>query len=276
MSPPRLGAHWGARACAHLGPALLLLTGTLLGLGGVLHLVGLGTEGDALWIVGGSVGAAYSTWNLFDSLRRGRLGVDVIALLALLGAIIVGEYLAGAVISLMVASGQALEAWAAGRARRDLGALLERAPRTARRYDNGGLQTVAVDAVAPGDRLLIGLGELVPVDGTLMDGAVLDESALTGESLPVEAAEGEPVRSGVVNAGSPFDLRVTATSADSTYAGIVRLVREAESSEAPFVRLADRYALWFLAFTLGGAHWPGRPEGQPGRWRSSSWPPRAR
>ena len=174
-------------------------------------------------------------------------------MLALLGAIIVGEYLAGAVISLMVASGQALEAWAAGRARRDLGALLERAPRTARRYDNGGLQTVAVDAVAPGDRLLIGLGELVPVDGTLMDGAVLDESALTGESLPVEAAEGEPVRSGVVNAGSPFDLRVTATSADSTYAGIVRLVREAESSEAPFVRLADRYALWFLAFTLGGA-----------------------
>ena len=220
----------------------------------MLHLVGLGTEGDALWIAGGSVGAAYSAWNVFDSLRRGRLGVDVIALLALLGAIIVGEYLAGAVISLMVASGQALEAWAAGRARRDLHALLERAPRTARRYDStGGLETVAVDAVAPGDRLLIGAGELVPVDGTLMDGAVLDESALTGESLPVEAGAGEPVRSGVVNAGSPFDLRVTATSAESTYAGIVRLVREAESSQAPFVRLADRYALWFLAVTMGGA-----------------------
>ena len=125
MNSTWLGANSPARGRAHLGLTLLLLTGTLLGFGGVLHLVGLGTEGDALWIAAGSVGAAYSAWNVFDSLGRGRLGVDVIALLALLGAIIVGEYLAGAVISLMVASGLALEAWAAGRARRDLHALLQ-------------------------------------------------------------------------------------------------------------------------------------------------------
>ena len=169
MNSPRLGADWQARFGARRGPTLLLLTGTLLGLGGVLHLVGLGTESDRLWIAGGSVGAAYSAWNVFDSLRHRRLGVDVIALLALLGTIIIGEYLAGAVISLMVASGQALEGWAAGRARRDLRALLERAPRTARRHDSaGGLEMVAVDAVAPGDLLLIGAGELVPVDGTVM------------------------------------------------------------------------------------------------------------
>jgi heavy metal translocating P-type ATPase len=249
-----LGARWRSLVGPHVGKALLLLTGLLLALGGLLHVAGSGAEGNAQWIAAGSLGAAYSVWNVFAGLRRGRLGVDVIAFAALVGALVVGEYLAGAVISLMVASGQALESWAAGRARRDLHALLERAPRAARRYDSAnGLEDVAVDQVVPGDRLLIAVGELVPVDGTLLSDAVLDQSALTGESIPIEGGPGEPVRSGVVNAGSPFDLLATATSAESTYSGIVRLVREAESSQAPFVRLADRYALWFLAVTVGAA-----------------------
>src|SRR5262249_53506568 len=159
-----------------------------------------------------------------------------------------------AVIGVMLARGRALEAWAAGRARRDLHALLERAPRTARRYRNQALETVPLDAVIPGDLLLVAPGELVPVDGNVAGGtAVLDESALSGEARPVERAPREPVRSGVVNAGGPFDLRVTATAADSTYAGIVRLVSEAEASQAPFVRLADRYAVWFLVLSLAGA-----------------------
>src|SRR5262249_21961557 len=158
------------------------------------------------------------------------------------------------VIAVMLASGRALEAWAAGRARRDLHALLERAPRTARRYRNQALETVPLDAVIPGDLLLVAPGELVPVDGTVAGGtAVLDESALSGEARPGERAPREPVRSGVVSAGGPVDVRVTATAADSTYAGIVRLVSEAEASQAPFVRLADRYAVWFLVLSLAGA-----------------------
>jgi heavy metal translocating P-type ATPase len=178
----------------------------------------------------------------------------VIALLAVCGALAVGEYLAAAVISVMLASGRALEGWAAGRARRDLRALLERVPRTARRYRAAGLETVQLGAVAPGDRLLVASGDLVPVDGTVAGGpAVLDESALTGEPLPVERPAGEQIRSGTVNAGGPFDLFATATAADSTYAGIVRLVSEAEQSQAPFVRLADRYALWFLLVSLAAA-----------------------
>src|SRR5262249_32522033 len=189
-----------------------------------------------------------------DALRHGRVGVDVIALLALTGALAVRELLAAAVIAVMLASGRALEAWAAGRARRDLHALLERAPRTARRYRNQALETVPLEAVIPGDLLLVAPGELVPVDGTVVGiTAVLDESALSGEARPVERAPREPVRSGVVNAGGPFDLRVRATAADSTYAGIVRLVSEAEASQAPFVRLADRYAVWFLVLSLAGA-----------------------
>ena len=237
---------------------LLAVTVTGLAVGGAFWLAGATAAGDSAWLAVSACGLAYATWAMADSLRHRRAGVDLIAVLALAGAIAVGELLAGAVISVMLASGRALESWAAGRARRDLSELLQRVPRTARRYHDGALETVALDAVGPGDLLLIPHGELVPVDGTVTAGqAVLDEAALTGEPVPVEHPAGNPVRSGVVNAGAPFDLSVTARASDSTYAGIVRLVSEAEESQAPFVRLADRYAIWFLAVTLvlAGAAW---------------------
>jgi heavy metal translocating P-type ATPase len=232
-----------------MASALLALTGACLGLGAILHLAGAGSAGNASWIVGGLVGAAYSLWTVLESLRRGRLGVDVIAVLALVGALAVGEYLAASVISLMVASGRALEAWAAGRAHRDLHALLARAPRLAHRYQENILREIGADDVHVGDLLMVASGELVPVDGVLLDDAVIDESALTGEPLPVEMTAGDPLPSGVVNAGSPFDLRAASTADQGTYAGIIRLVSQADSSPAPFVRLADKYALWFLLVT---------------------------
>ena len=111
------------------------------------------------------------------------------------------------------------------------------------RYENGELTSPAIEDVRPGDLLLVKTGEIVPVDGFAAKGAaVLDESALTGESRPVTRAEGDPVRSGTSNAGGPFDLRAVASAEQSTYAGIVRLVQQAQTSKAPFVRLADRYA----------------------------------
>ena len=134
-----------------------------------------------------------------------------------------------------------------------------------------------LDQVAAGDAPLVAAGEVVPVDGTLMSGgAVLDESALTGEALPVEHVQGDTVRSGTVNAAGPFDLRAAATAADSTYAGIVRLVEQAERSQAPFVRLADRYATWFLPLTLAVAGVAWLRATRPGRWRCWWWPRRAR
>src|SRR5215831_6119522 len=254
---PRIasGAVWLARRSA-----LMLLALTVSGLvaGSVLHLAGAGGAGNIAWAATGVCGAGYALWAMVDALRHRRVGVDVIALLAVAGALLVGELLAAAVISVMLASGRALEAWAAGRARRDLRALLERAPRTARRHRDQAVETVPLEEVVPGDLLLVAPGELVPVDGTVVSGtAVLDESALTGEARPVERSAREPARSGVVNAGGPFDLRATATAADSTYAGIVRLVSQAEASQAPFVRLADRYAVWFLLVSLAaaGAAW---------------------
>ena len=103
--------------------------------GAILHWAGLGAGGNLVWIVTAGSGSALSLYSIVDTLLRGRLGVDIIALLALVGAVAVGEYLAGAVISVMLASGRALEGWASGRARRELEALLERAPKSAHRYE---------------------------------------------------------------------------------------------------------------------------------------------
>ncbi|KKB97120.1 HAD-IC family P-type ATPase, partial [Mycobacterium nebraskense] len=140
----------------------------------------------------------------------------------------------------------------------DLRALLEHAPRFARRRVGSAVNTIALDEVAVDDRLVVGPGEVVPVDGRITGVvAVLDESVLTGEPLQVERGVGESVRSGVVNAGSAFEIDATATAADSTYAQIVQLAAEAGAENAPVVRLADRYAAWFLPLTLlvAGAAW---------------------
>ena len=246
---------WLVRRSASL---MLVVTTAGMTAGGVARLAGASGAADAAWLAAAACGLVYSFWIAAASVARGRLSVDVIALLALAGAIAVDELLAAAVISVMLASGRALEAWAANRARHDLSALLARAPRAGRRYRDGSVETVPLDQIGAGDLLLVAAGDVVPVDGTLAAGvAVLDESALTGEALPVQHIQGDTLRSGTVNAAGPFDLRASASAAESTYAGIVRLVSEAENSQAPFVRLADRYAMWFLPVSLAvaGAAW---------------------
>ena len=192
------------------------------------------------------------------AMLHGHLGVDLIALAALVGTLLVGEYLAGAVITIMLTSGRALEGWAGGRAERELRALLEHGPRIAHRYEQQLLVDCPLDDVVVGDVLLVQPGEVVPVDGTVRGGtATIDESALTGESLPVQRGVDDIVMSGAVNAGGPFDVVATTNVADSTYAGIVRLVEQASAATSPFVRLADRFALAFLfvSFAAAGLAW---------------------
>ena len=221
-------------------------------------MAGLVVASHWVWAAATAGGMFPAAWWVVDAARHRRLGADVIALLALGGTLIVGEYLAGAVIAVMLASGRTLEAWAAARSRRELSLLLSRAPRIAHRRDGEGVADIRADDVAVGDLVLVKPGEVVPVDGRVEAGvAVVDGSAVTGESVPVDCEAGDAVSSGVVNAGGPFELRATNTSAESTYAGIVRLVSTAEASSAPSVRLADRYAVGFLAVsvTVAGGAW---------------------
>jgi heavy metal translocating P-type ATPase len=230
----------------------LLLAAVLLGLAAGIIV------GSPAWDIAAALVAAVVLADLVRALKRGVLGVDVIALLAIVGAIALDQHLAAIIIALMVAGGSALEEFAAARARRELAGLVGRTPRIAHRHAQDGVVDVPVNAVQPNDLLLIKPGEIIPVDGTVAAcSATLDEAALTGEPLPVTRARGDAIRSGVVNAGGPFDLRATATAAHSTYAAVVRLVHAAESERPPLVRLADRWALGFLAVTvlLGGGAW---------------------
>ncbi len=239
----------------HRSLALLVLAGIVAGT--AAWLAGAPRTADALWGLATAAVLLPLGLGIARSLRRGELGVDLIALLAMGGSLLLGEYLAGAIIALMLSGGEALEAMAGARARRELSALVSRAPRVVHRHEGDALTSPPIESVRPGDLLLVKPGEIVPVDGLVASGtAVLDESALTGESMPVERPEGDRVRSGVVNAGGPFDLRAASTAAESTYAAIVRLVEQVEVAKAPFVRLADRYAMVFLPVTLalaGGA-----------------------
>jgi heavy metal translocating P-type ATPase len=181
----------------------------------------------------------------------GRLGVDAIALVSMSAALTLGQPLAGAVVALMYSGGNVLEVIAVARAEHDLRSLVDRAPREAHRRAGERIEDVPIGEVAAGDRLLVRAGEIVPVDGVVTSpAATIDESALTGEPIPVVKARGAATFSGSLNTGESFEMTASSVAGESTYAGIVRLVTAAQTAKAPFVRLADRYALVFLPVTL--------------------------
>lgn len=236
-----------------LAVAMLAL---VAGLG--LKVAGLPQAAGLAWFAGVMPVLAALVVEIARSLVKGEVGLDIVAALSMSAALMVGETLAAAVVALMYSGGTFLENFAEGRARREMSDLLSRVPRTATRQSNGGLQEVPLDDIDRDDLLLIRQGDVAPVDGTVeSDRAMLDQSALTGESMPVRLSRGQDVMSGSTNAGDAFDLRVARRAADSTYAGIVRLVEAAQASKAPMARLADRYSLVFLVVTvaLASAAW---------------------
>ncbi|HEY4921697.1 MAG TPA: heavy metal translocating P-type ATPase [Xanthobacteraceae bacterium] len=187
-------------------------------------------------------------------LLAGRLGVDAVAFVSMSGALALGEALAGVVVAIMYAGGNVLEDVAVAHAERDLRSLVDRAPRVAHRRVDSAIEDVAIDQVAIGDTVLVRAGEVIPVDGVVIGGrAMIDESALTGEPIPVARSAGELAQSGTLNAGETFEIRVSASAGESTYAGIVRMVTAAQTARAPFIRIADRYALLLLPVTLAVA-----------------------
>jgi heavy metal translocating P-type ATPase len=186
-------------------------------------------------------------------------GLDLLALIAIGSTLIVGEYWASIIIVLMLTGGEALEDFAASRAKRDLSSLLDRVPQIAHRFTaTEDIADVAAADVVVGDRLLVRPSEVVPVDAVLADAqASVDESSLTGESLPAEKSMGDAIMSGSLNGARAMVVTATAIAAESQYQRIVELVSEAAQSKAPMVRLADRYAMPFTVVSLiiGGLAW---------------------
>ncbi|WP_442808706.1 heavy metal translocating P-type ATPase [Trinickia soli] len=236
---------------------LLVISAATLTAGAVLFALGLATIARAVWFIGALPVLLALALSIGKALLERRAGVDILALLSIGLALTLRETAAAAVIALMVASGRALERYAQDRAKREMTALLSRAPREAVRWENGQWASVPLEQVRPGDRVMVRSGVCVPVDGALTGAAQLDESTLTGESEIKQREAGEGICSGAVNAGAPFEMVASARSDDSTFAGIVRMVRAAQQERSPAARLADRYALFFVlvSLALAGASW---------------------
>ncbi|MEO8746295.1 MAG: heavy metal translocating P-type ATPase [Rhodanobacter sp.] len=235
-----------------LETALLATSLLALAAGAVVYWTGNPLLASWCWTASALLVAAKLLVESAMRVWRRDVGVDLIALLAIVSALLLDQSLVAAVIAVMLTGGHALEAYASRLAQREISKLVERAPVFAWRHTAEGLEQIPIARVAVGDRLLVRSGELVPVDGDVLEPvAVLDESSLTGESLPVKHPPGSGIHSGSVNAGTPFDMRASQPAAQSTYSGIVRLVEEAQRARAPLTRMADRFALLFIPLTLG-------------------------
>ena len=237
---------------------LVVVSAAGLAAGFLMPFLGMDAWQHTAWGFPAAVVLLFLIKEIFTSVRRGEFGLDVVAALSMSGALYFGETLAAAVVSLMYSGGQLLENFAEARARSEMNMLLGRAPKRALRYLDGHLAEVDIEELVPGDRILVRQGEIVPVDGKVISGkALLDQSILTGESVPVYRDVGDEVFSGSSSLDTAFEIIATRSASQSTYSGIVRLVQAAQEAKAPMVRLADRFALLFLALTmlLAGGTW---------------------
>ena len=213
---------------------------------------------DIPWAIGGFIGLVPSIKWVVDELKDKQMGSDVLAIFSIVGALAIKEFFAAAVISFMLASGRALESWAEGRAESALKSLIDRMPKLANRITSGGqLEVIKVESVSAGDRLVVKSGEIVPVDGVAQESCYLDQSALTGEPLPVLLNKLDSVISGTLNAGSNFEMIASGNVSQSTYSGIVTMVRNSRAQSSPNIRLANKWALRFVPLTIlvAGAAW---------------------
>lgn len=240
----------------HLTLLALALIGLIAGL--TLPLFDFQVEAGLIWSAATIPVIIALTISIIRDFLIGRFGVDAIALVSMSAAVAMGQPLAGVVVAIMYTGGNVLEAYARGKAERDLRSLRDRTPRTAHKWIGDELTDIAVEDVVVGDELLVRAGELLPVDGHLLDArASIDESAVTGEPLPVARRRDDLLRSGTVNAGEAIRFRASAAADQSTYAGIVKMVEAAQTAKTPFIRIADRFALFLLPATLiiSGAAW---------------------
>lgn len=195
---------------------------------------------------------------MIRTLKSGKFGVDILAVTAIISTLCVGDYWASLMILVMLTGGESLEDYASRQAHRELQSLLDNSPQVAHRLKDGKFEDIEVDKAEIGDILLVKPGELVPVDGQIVKGqSNFDESSLTGESVLAEKGVGDDILSGSINGDQSIQFEVTKLAKDSQYQLLVQLVKQSENESAPFVRLADRYAVPFTiaAYLIGGIAW---------------------
>ncbi len=231
---------------------ILALFGLIVG--AVFHFAGYEHIDDKVWLVTLVIGVIPPATRMVKDLYHKHFGVDVIAILAIVTSFILGQYLAGLVIVLMLSGGEALETYALRRARKELTALLSRVPTKAHLITKNGLQDIPITELKVNDVFLVKPGETVPTDGLVVKGmSDVDEAAITGEAIPVEKRPGAQIYSGSINKDGALEIKALRESAHSTYEKIIQLVKQASESRAPMVRLADRYSVWFTVVTLAMA-----------------------
>lgn len=244
----REGAH------EHGHGALFLLTailGLLLAADLLLPVLGLdrlrSPFGVSLALVAAVLGGARIVYGALDALGHGRIGADLALAQACLAALVLGEPFVAAEVVFIALVGEVLEAVTADRAMRSIGRLFEQTPRSARVRRDGQEVEIPLSRVVEGDRVVVGEGERIPVDGTILSGrSTVDQSALTGETLPVDKGPGDPVFTGSVNQYGRIECQAERIGLESTYGQVLRLVAEAQHRKAPLQRTADRYAALFL------------------------------
>lgn len=219
-----------------------------------------GQDALAHWVLGLSalINVVPLLWGMLEDIRSGKYGIDILAATAIITSVLLKEYWAGMVIVLMLTGGEALEDYAEHRAKTELSDLLNRRPKKAHLLKGGKTSDIAAAKIQTGDKIIVLPGEVVPVDGSVIEGSSsLDESSLTGESLPILKQQGDTVLSGSVNLEGSITLKALHSAADSQYEQIIKLVKNAASSQAPFVRLADRYSIPFtiVSFIVAGSVW---------------------
>lgn len=195
---------------------------------------------------------------MIKTLRSGRYGVDLLAIIAIISTLIIGQYWASLIIIVMLVGGESLEDYAANRASRELHKLLENSPTFAHKKVGDNYVDTPIDEIEIDDVLLVKASEVVPIDGIVLEGSSwFDESSLTGESEPVTKELGDDVLSGSINGETAVMIRASKKASDSQYQKIVQLVKESEATPAQFVRLVDRYAVPFtiVSLLIAGAAW---------------------
>lgn len=229
----------------------------------VLVALGLQLSGQQTatnWVLGtaSTIMVILLTIDMIKDLREGNLGVDVLAATAIITAVLLGEYWAAMVVVLMLTGGEALEDYAESRAKTELTSLIKRKPTKATVLRGKKRTEISASKIAVKDKVIVLPGEVIPIDGVVLSGeSSVDESSLTGESLPVLIRPTDKVMSGAVNMEGELTIEAAQTAENSQYERIIRLVQAANASKAPFVRMADRFAVPFtlVSFLIAGSAW---------------------